>query len=452
MTSSPGSPNWSQRVFAIVWLRFCRLIVRVFYRRSECYGLDHLPAQGPVILCANHVNALVDAVIMQAFSPRLLHPLARSGLFAGPLLGHVLRLIQAVPIYRRQDADGDAGSNADSFASCYEFLAAGEVLLIFPEGQSHSDAHLREMKTGVARISLGAQEANGVAPAVVPVGMNFTRKGSFRAGLLVEFGAPVPVNIAQGELSDDAVRRVTAQIQQAIEGLTVNAETSDDIDLVNRMERFFALRRGRYRRGSLRQKFRALRRLTEAQRRLRERDPERVDSLRWQLRQFERLCHRFGVKDYHLSVSYRPLTLMIFLSILFVDLVLLMPLAAWGIANAIMPFLLTRHAARTMARGSDQYDTAKILLGLILFPVFWAGQIAVAGYFYGATVALVYALSLVPGAAAGLLLRREKRRILENIRVFVLFTRKRRLRRFLTSKRENIERELAALVRLARQR
>src|SRR5947208_2547107 len=81
-----------------------------------------------------------------------------------------LIVLQAVPIYRRQDA-GEPGPaslrttrNDDSFARCFELLAAGEALLIFPEGQSHSDPSLRQLKTGAARLALGALQRNGEAP------------------------------------------------------------------------------------------------------------------------------------------------------------------------------------------------------------------------------------------------------------------------------------------------
>ncbi|MDH3900491.1 MAG: 1-acyl-sn-glycerol-3-phosphate acyltransferase, partial [Gammaproteobacteria bacterium] len=89
------------------WKRFCRLVVRVFYRRFEVSGQASIPADTGLILCANHVNALVDAVVMQAASDRLVRPLARSGLFSNPVLRPLLRLIGAVPVYRRQDPGSD---------------------------------------------------------------------------------------------------------------------------------------------------------------------------------------------------------------------------------------------------------------------------------------------------------------------------------------------------------
>ncbi len=118
MGSSRSALSYRPRPVRTGWRLFCRGVVRVFYRRCEVDGLENVPREGPLLLCANHPSALVDAVIVQAVVPRMAHPLARAGLFRHPLLWPVLALIQAVPVYRRQDAGGDTSHNLDSFHSC----------------------------------------------------------------------------------------------------------------------------------------------------------------------------------------------------------------------------------------------------------------------------------------------------------------------------------------------
>lgn len=444
---------------AIIWRGFCRLVSLVFYRRVEVAGIEKLDQPGGVLLCANHANALADAVILQAVTGRLLHPLARSGLFANPLLRPVLAMIKAVPVYRRQDAPKQAGENGashmdgnqDSFARCYEMLGRGEVLLIFPEGQSHSDPSLRPIKTGAARMALGARAANGEAPRVLPVGLNFVNKGNFRSSVLVQFGEPVSLEAYNDPQLEEDVRGLTAAIHAGLDGVTLNADSEEDLELLHGLERFFALRRGKYRRRSLALKFRAMRRLAEAQALLREHYPQRVEALKTHLRQFSRLCAHCGVRDYHLTVNYRPTVVTRFLLHCIWALLVLLPLGAWGIVNSYLPFFLTRRLARGLARGGDQYDTAKILLGMVLFPLFWGAQIAFVSYRLGDHWALYYALSLIPGAAAALVLRKQRERIWDNLRVFFIFVRRHKLRRYLEDRRRKLEAELAELSRLARQ-
>ena len=433
-----------------LWRYFCGGVVRVFYRKCEVEGLELLPAEGPVLLCANHTNSLADVVVILATSPRPVHPLARSGLFKMLMLRPALALLQAVPVYRRQDNDGDTSANVDSFARCYDMFARGEVLLIFPEGISHSDPRLHPIKTGAARMVLGAKQVNGCAPLVLPVGLNFTQKGKFGSSVFVRFGEPLDLEAFAGGQDEDDVRRLTAEIQKALEAVTLNVDTHLELQQLSNIERFFAMRHGKYRRRNLRQRFRALSELNQAYHELRRRQPRNIERLRRRLHQFERLCKRWGVHDYHLTVSYRPGVVTRFILRSLTVLFLILPLAAWGIVNSIVPFLLTRHLARLGSEGSYHYDTAKMTLGLFLFSLFWGAQTGAVYYFWGMTAAVVYAASLPVTAAAAMLFRRERGRIWENLRVFFLFVRKRKLRRYLEARRNEIEAQLAQLVRHAK--
>ncbi len=434
-----------------LWRSFCRALVRVFYRQVEVSGAENLPRRGGIVLCANHASALADAVILQAACPIPFHPLARSGLFENPLLRPLLRFIEAVPIYRRQDNGNDTAKNADSFARCHALLAQGEALLIFPEGQSHSDPSLRAFKTGAARLALGALERNGQAPALVPVGLTFTRKGKFRSRVLVQFGPPVPLPQVAGNATEEDVRACTANLFEGLRGVTLNLDSWNDFEFLVAMRRFFAFRHGRRDlRRSLTHRLQALRRLSDAQRALRRRAPEQVEALTRKLRRFQRLCDRFGVKDYHLKARYDAAIVARFTLRSLFFLLVVFPLAAWGVAHSFLPYQLTRHLARRLARGSDQYDTAKMLLGMLFLGVFWSVQTWVAWRWLGLQMALWYAASLPVTAAVALRVGTERKRIEENVRAFLLLARRGDVRQYLLEKREEIEVDLARLARIAK--
>lgn len=453
-----------------LWRRFCRLQTFVFYRRREVHGLEHLPASGPVILCANHTNALADAVVVQAASPRPIHPIARSGLFRNPLLRPLLVAIQAVPIYRRQgpagrpaEAKGDDAAasaetiraqNAASFRRCYEILADGRVLLIFPEGQSHSDPMLRPLKTGAARLALGHRERTGSLPAIVPVGLVFTHKGRFRTGLLVQLGEPVTLAEEPAE-DEEAVRRLTAAIEDGLEAVTINVESWQDLALLRRLQGFFELRRLRRdarRRRALATRVRVLQRLVDVHRWLRSRYPEEVARVSAELERFDRLCRRYGVEGYQLDLRYRPRHVARFLARALAFTVFVVPLALWGAVNSALPYLATRLASRRAARGRDQYDSAGMLFGIGFFLVAWTVQTVLVGERWGVRWGIAYAVSLPLTGAVALAIGRERRWLQENARVFVLFLRKRRLRSYLRERRGALEVEIARLAQLARHR
>jgi 1-acyl-sn-glycerol-3-phosphate acyltransferase len=422
--------------FEKTWRGFCRLVVLVFYRRLEVGGCDNLPDNRGIILCANHTNALADAVIIQAATDRAIRPLARSGLFKNPLLRPVLKRINAVPVYRRQDSGSNTKHNADTFSRCHEMLAANQVLIIFPEGQSHDEPQLTAFKTGAARMALGAAEKNGHPPAVVPVGLTFPTRGNFRSDALIQFGEAIKLPDNTDTTNKQAVLQLTEDIRKGIEALTLNADSWEDINLMARLERFFALRHGRYHHRNLKQKFRAQQRLIETQRLLRKFEPDRVRSLIKHLKNFERLCQFCGIRDYQLTIILM--------------LLIVFPTALWGILNSLIPYQLTRQLSRIFARGANQYDTTKIVLGMVFFSFFWGIQSFLVYQNFGLSWTALYLVSVLAGSAVALAIRGEKRRILDNIRVFFVFMRKRDLKQYLQQKRQDLEVELAKLVRIAK--
>ena len=444
--TDPDAESWA----VSSWKRFCRLVVRVFYRRFEVSGKESLPVDTGLILCANHVNALVDAVVMQAATDRLVRPLARSGLFNNPLLRPLLHMIGAVPVYRRQDPGSNIKGNADAFSRCYQLLAEDECLIIFPEGQSHSDPHLRDLKTGAARIALGALQANGRAPVVLPVGLMFTRKGRPRGDVLVQYGQPVALDIPDGLNAREAVELLTTRITQGLAAVTLNADSWQEIDLASRVEKFFAFRHGRYRQKQLVQQFRAVQRLVDGQRLLLEHEPDRVRALIRHLHMFERLRNCCGIGDYQLTLNYRPTLIALYMLRTLLVLLVGFPVALWGAVNSILPFMLTRMFSRLIAKGEDQYDTARIILGMLLFGLFWSLQCANVYYHFGGGWALAYFVSLLVSTPVALMMRSEYRYALGNLRVFFLFLRKHQLKEYLLLRRVEIETELARLVRIAR--
>jgi hypothetical protein len=168
--------------------------------------------------------------------------------------------------------------------------------------------------------------------------------------------------------------------------------------------------------------------------------------MRDQLDRFDRLCRRMGVSDYHLTVSYTPRLVTRFVARSLAVILLALPLGAWGAVNSILPFVLTKQLAIRLSSDRYQYDTAKICLGMAFFSLFWSVQTAFAYRWVGLSWALVYAATLLPSTALALYMRRERKRILDNIRVFFLFARRNELREFLVIKRKELEKEIRHLV------
>src|SRR5215207_2299723 len=139
-----------------------RLALRWFYRDVEVAGIERLPARGPVLLASNHPNALVDALVVGCTLRRPVTLTAKATLLDNPVTRVLLRAAGVVPLRRASDDVTKAGSpgvldpsrNASAFAAVLDTLEQGGVVLLFPEGKSHSDPELAPLKTGLARIAL----------------------------------------------------------------------------------------------------------------------------------------------------------------------------------------------------------------------------------------------------------------------------------------------------------
>src|SRR5467141_1031057 len=219
-----------------------RFLLRIFFRRVEVTGIDRVPAHGPVVFVLNHPNGLIDPAFMLCLAPRRVSFLAKAPLFRMPVIGSVCRAFQAIPVYRRQDPGGstEMARNAETFDAARRVLLSGGAIALFPEGTSHSDPKLRPLKTGAARIALGAAAAlPAVAPlSVVPAGLYYRAKQTFRTAALLHFGEPFAVErlpLPPGaEPPAEAVVALTSRLERALHEVTLQAEEETALALVAR--------------------------------------------------------------------------------------------------------------------------------------------------------------------------------------------------------------------------
>src|ERR1700685_535904 len=132
-----------------------RLLVRVFFREIEVEGGEQILSGVPTVLVANHLNGLVDGLLLMATLRRYPRFLGKSTLFKIPPLWPFLKLAGVIPVYRAADGS-PTERNASAFATSDRLLARQGVVAIFPEGISHDESALQPLRTGAARIALEA--------------------------------------------------------------------------------------------------------------------------------------------------------------------------------------------------------------------------------------------------------------------------------------------------------
>jgi 1-acyl-sn-glycerol-3-phosphate acyltransferase len=165
-----------------------------FMTGADVIGAEHLPKIGPAIIAANH-NSHVDTLLLLTMFPArllpLLRPVAAADYFLkGPLIGWFSRrVVGIVPVQRTL-----AGSGADVLAPMREALAAGDIVILFPEGtRGDASDEMGELKSGIARLAHDAPHA-----PVIPVWIE-------GAGRVLPKGAGIPVPMNCTVLIGEAV-------------------------------------------------------------------------------------------------------------------------------------------------------------------------------------------------------------------------------------------------------
>src|SRR4029077_8379592 len=153
-----------------------------FFKDVAVVHPERVPAAGPVLLCINHPNNLIDSLLVGGVLPRKVHYLATAALFRNRLVAHFLTACGAIPVYRKQDDPTQMDKNADAFAACFRALEAGPLVAIYPAATTPSEIRVQRIKTGASRIALTYQAtARGGPLALVPVGLSFDARKSFRS-------------------------------------------------------------------------------------------------------------------------------------------------------------------------------------------------------------------------------------------------------------------------------
>lgn len=358
-----------------------RLLASVFFRDVEVLGCQRIPRGVPLLLVANHVNSLVDPILVMGYlgvRPRIL---AKSTLWRHPVVAPLLLLAGAVPVYRHQD-DADVSRNLDTFSRCRQTLADGAAVLLFPEGRSHNHPHQLPLKTGAARIALDTEQGfPGRGLSVVPVGLTYEDKEHFGSRVLVYVGDPIPVAPyaeAYARHGRAAVRELTARMSDELGAVTISHGTWEEARLAERAAAVLDGPSPLSRRFTLRAQV-----MREREALMRE-HPERARDLERAVAEYDRSLASLGLEEADLAAPPPPRALV-------KRAVLLVPALA-GVALNWLPFKMPGWLSGRLSKTPDEPATYKLLAGLLTFPLFWSLEVAAAavlgGPFWAAATAI----------------------------------------------------------------
>lgn len=358
-------------------LGLLKFALRVYFRRIEIIGREHVPRKSPVIFVLNHPNALVDPVFLFCLAPRRVSFLAKAPLFQMPVIGYFVRALDSLPVYRRKDEGEDVSRNEETFVAARKLLASGGTIGICPEGVSHSEPRLLPIKTGAARIALGAVSTGEVVDLkIVPAGLYYTSKTKFRSSVLLYFGSPIdvpPVALdGSGTIPRGAVRELSDRIECALREVILDAEHEEALQTISRAEKIFSAEGDDESRESLAQELQLQQRFIKAYTVLRQQAPERLRRLELRMSRFEQELEQAGVSADDFSPPPTPAAVLLHILIrIGVFTILILP-AMLGLVVHYPAYRLGRYLATRFSRDEDDViSTVKIISGILLLPLTW---------------------------------------------------------------------------------
>jgi len=387
-----------------------QLTLRVFFRKLEIRHHNRLESDGPLLIASNHPNTLMDPLVVAANRHQPIAFLAKSTFFKNPVLRAIMESGNCIPVYRRQDAESGSGAmtaselsarNEAAFSRCYDHFDRGGTVMIFPEGTSVSERRLRPLKTGAARIALGAEARHDfkLGLRILPVGINYFDPTHFRSDVFVNPARLIAVADYADRYRQDpdaAADALTEEIRHRLgQRLVITRDAAEDA-LVRNLEATF----GDHLNpdddpNTLYDNFLLSRTLLQAVAFFEKHDPTRLDAVRAQLPVYLANLQRQGLTDEALEPQ-QPRASRVGRAVrTTLKLAVGLPVYLYGVVNNYVPYILPSVIARRATQDLEFIAPLMMTVGIFTFSLCYAGQAALVYHFtQNGWWTLAYLLSL----------------------------------------------------------
>jgi 1-acyl-sn-glycerol-3-phosphate acyltransferase len=188
------------------------LFIMPLYRYSGRGG-RHVPPSGGVILAVSH-KSWWDPIFAGMVLKRPMRPMGKAELFRAWWSRRLVTALGAYPIRRGQ-------SDVEALHASLDMLAAGDLLLMFPEGHRYHDDVIHPFHPGISLL------ASRSGCPVVPVAIRGTKQMAVNKRprfprVRVAVGPPVDLSGLQGSIKERheaAAERTRLAVEQLYESL-----------------------------------------------------------------------------------------------------------------------------------------------------------------------------------------------------------------------------------------
>jgi hypothetical protein len=131
-------------------------------------------------------------------------------------------------------------------------------------------------------------------------------------------------------------------------------------------------------------------------------DQGRAGRLRHELRQHAAELALVGLTGRELEAAYPPRAVLRYVRREATALLLRLPVALWGMATHALPYRLTAVTVRGLRPEADVAATYKLGVGLVIYPLCWAGEAWLAWRIGGPWLLAAFCVALIPAGLIAL--------------------------------------------------
>jgi len=206
------------------------------YRKTEIRGEENIPEDGALIICPNHCNTLMDALVMlRAYKGSTVFG-ARADIFRRPLIAKIMYFLRILPMVRQRDGLRNVLKNQQTQEIIVETLENGVRFCLFPEGTHRTKHSLQALGKGALRIALEANTRFGSEKPVyiIPTGIEYGDYFRYRSTSLVNYGKPINVTefIKNTDIENEAqqIDLLKKEVAAGISELITHIPAEDNYD------------------------------------------------------------------------------------------------------------------------------------------------------------------------------------------------------------------------------
>ena len=387
--------------------RFLKQIVKLalffFFRKIELSGKINTPSKGPVIFVANHPNTLMDPLLVAAIVKQRVGFVANASIFVNSLVSSVFKYLHVIPIFRREDVKaGEKPDNRKSFEKCHEYLTNNGSLLIFPEGTSHYELKLREIKTGTARIALSYEDLKGYNGKlkIVPIALDYSDAIHFRSAVSVTICKAIEVVDYRKQYEGnehEAIVQLTEDIRKELAEIVPQTSGKEQENFLVKAHQFYTTFYSP--KASLdknpKQSLELRTQVSKALQFLKKRNLELYLDTQMKLLLFSKILKEEKINPAVVASRKTNKYIILETTALFILFLVLFPLYVIGLLFNYIPYIIPARVFKSLNLDIEYRASVQMLVGLFSFPLYYALTITLFIVFVSSNLWLVLLLLIL---------------------------------------------------------